>query len=80
MMAAVELAPEVRERHPGAVAALMTATRAAGVLVRPGGTAVAVSPPLTAGPEHFDLIAAALEQGLDALRKDALATQSAILA
>jgi adenosylmethionine-8-amino-7-oxononanoate aminotransferase len=43
--------------------------RAAGVLVRPGGSAVAVSPPLTAGPEHFELIAQAIEQGLGALRE-----------
>jgi putrescine---pyruvate transaminase len=80
MMAAVELASEVRDRRAGAVASLMAATRAAGVLVRPGGTAVAVSPPLTAGPEHFDLIAAALEHGLDALSKDTLAPPSAVLA
>lgn len=73
MMAAVELTAEVRERHPGAVRALMMGARNAGVLVRPGGTAVAVSPPLTAGPEHFELIAYGLEQSLAALAADALA-------
>ena len=71
MMAAVELTSDVRDRCPGAVAALTKATRAAGVLVRPGGTAVAVSPPLTAGPPHFDLIGAAIEHGLDELLEDA---------
>ena len=54
----------------------MKATRAAGVLVRPGGTAVAVAPPLTAGPAHFDLIAAAIGQGLDALLEGALVADS----
>ena len=71
-MAAVELSAEVRDRWPGAVARLAQAVRAAGVLVRPGGSAVAVSPPLTAGPEHFRLIAEAIDRGLDALRDDML--------
>ena len=64
MLAAVELTAELRAKHPGAVAALMMATRAAGVLVRPGASAIAVSPPLTAGPEHFRLIAEGIRQGL----------------
>lgn len=68
MMAAVELTAEIRHRRPGAVGAVMQATRAAGVLVRPGGAAVAVSPPLTAGAEHFEMIAAGIEQGLGALK------------
>ncbi len=75
-MAAVELTTEVRDRQPGAVVSLAMGARAAGVLVRPGGTAVAVSPPLTAGPEHFELIAQAIEQGLGALREHALAAGS----
>ena len=65
MMAAVELTAEIRERQPGAVTSLMMGARAAGVLVRPGGTAVAVSPPLTARAEHFQLIADAIEHGLN---------------
>jgi adenosylmethionine-8-amino-7-oxononanoate aminotransferase len=67
MMAAVELTAEIRDREAGAVSALMMGTRAAGVLVRPGGSAVVVSPPLTAGPEHFELIAHAIEHGLSSL-------------
>jgi len=67
MMAAVELTAEVRERHPGAVRTLMMGAREAGVLVRPGGVAVSVSPPLTAGPEHFELIASGIEQSLATL-------------
>ncbi|MGP0036218.1 MAG: aspartate aminotransferase family protein [Solirubrobacteraceae bacterium] len=74
-MAAVEIAPELLERQPRVIASLARRVREAGVLVRPGGTAIAVSPPLTAGPEHFEMIAQGLEQGLSALATDALAAQ-----
>jgi adenosylmethionine-8-amino-7-oxononanoate aminotransferase len=73
-MAAVELIPEVCERQPRVAAKLALAVRAAGVFVRPGGTAVAVSPPLTAGPEHFELIAQAIGDGLSVLSAELLAT------
>jgi len=63
-MGAVELTAEARDRHPGAVAAVWKGAREAGVMVRPGGTAVSVSPPLTAGPEHFEMIAQAIGHGL----------------
>jgi adenosylmethionine-8-amino-7-oxononanoate aminotransferase len=72
MMAAVELTAEIRDRRPAATSVLMKGAREAGVIVRPGGTAVAVSPPLTASPEHFKLIAQAIEYGLNSLREDAL--------
>lgn len=78
MMAAVELTAEFRDRQPGAVASLMRETRAAGVLVRPGGTAVAVSPPLTAGPEHFALIAEAIEEGLNRTARTRPSRRSAL--
>ena len=71
-MAAVELTAELCDRQPRVAAALALGARAAGIFVRPGGTAIAVSPPLTAGPEHFELIAEGIEQGLCALREDAL--------
>jgi adenosylmethionine-8-amino-7-oxononanoate aminotransferase len=48
------------------------AARAAGLFVRPGATAVAVSPPLTAGPEHFELIAEGLDYALSTLREHVL--------
>jgi len=64
MMAAVALTPELCEQQPRVVASLALAVRAAGVFVRPGANAVAISPPLTAGPEHFAMIAAGIEQGL----------------
>jgi putrescine aminotransferase len=68
-MAAIELTAETCERQPRAAAALALGARAAGVFVRPGGTAIAVSPPLTAGPEHFEMIAAGIDHGLGTLRE-----------
>jgi putrescine---pyruvate transaminase len=71
-MAAVQLTPEACERQPRIAAALALGARAAGIFVRPGGTAVAVSPPLTAGPEHFALIADGIEYGLSTLSQEML--------
>jgi putrescine---pyruvate transaminase len=71
-MAAVELTGEICERHPRVSAALALGARAAGVFVRPTATAVVMSPPLTAGPEHFALIADGIEHGLSALRENVL--------
>jgi adenosylmethionine-8-amino-7-oxononanoate aminotransferase len=67
MMAAVELAADLLERDPGAVARAAAAGREAGVLLRPLGRGLAVSPPLTSTNEHFALIAQAVEHGLDAV-------------
>ena len=66
-LAAVELAADVLERSPGAVGQAAVAARATGVLLRPLGRALAVSPPLTSGPEHFALITQAVEEGLGAV-------------
>ena len=66
-LAAVALTDAARAEHPDAVARVVMSARAAGVLVRPLGEAVAVSPPLTAEVEHFILIAEAIERGLAAL-------------
>lgn len=66
-MAALELAPELVGEVPTAPIKLAAAAREHGVLVRPLVTAVAVSPPLTATPEHFALIGEAVGAGLDAL-------------
>jgi putrescine---pyruvate transaminase len=65
-LAAVELAADVLDREPRAVALTVAAAREAGVLIRPLARAVAVSPPLTADEEHFQLIAQAVERGLQA--------------
>jgi putrescine---pyruvate transaminase len=68
MLAAVELQSEVLGADPGAVAKVAAAARAEGVIVRTLGRGVAVSPPLTASPEHFELIANALDHALNSLR------------
>lgn len=60
-LAAVELA------DPAQVGALQMAVRAEGVLVRPLGRGVAVSPPLVCGQEEIDLLAGALGAGLETL-------------
>jgi adenosylmethionine-8-amino-7-oxononanoate aminotransferase len=61
LLAAVELAPEAA---PPKVA---SGCRARGVLVRPLLSGIAVSPPLTATPDHFELITEALSTALDEL-------------
>jgi putrescine---pyruvate transaminase len=76
-MAAVELTGEVLERQPNAVAQLSLRARERGVLVRPLGSAVAVSPPLTANEQHFALIAEAIDHGLAALAAPAPAPAGA---
>jgi putrescine aminotransferase len=76
-MAAVELTGEVLEREPNAVAQLSLRARERGVLVRPLGSAVAVSPPLTANEQHFALIAEAIDHGLAALAAPAPAPAGA---
>ena len=67
MLAAVELAADVLERQPDAISRVVAGARDAGVLIRPQARAVAVSPPLTATPEHFDQLAQAVDAGLAAL-------------
>ena len=52
-------------KEPGAVATLAAGARRAGVLVRPLLGGVAVSPPLICDQEHIDLVAQAIEAGLD---------------
>ena len=71
-LAAVELAADVLDREPRAVALTVAAAREAGVLIRPLARAVAVSPPLTADEEHFRLIAQAVDRGLQAAAPAAL--------
>ena len=65
-LAAVELDAELLARDPAALGRLSAAARSEGVLVRQLGSGVAVSPPLTATSEHFELIAHAIAAGLDA--------------
>jgi adenosylmethionine-8-amino-7-oxononanoate aminotransferase len=71
LLAAVELTSEVLERQPDAVARITRSARERGVLVRPLGRGVAVSPPLTVSEEHFALIAEAIDHGLASLAAEA---------
>jgi adenosylmethionine-8-amino-7-oxononanoate aminotransferase len=65
LMAAIELDAGVLTTDPAAVVRAALAARRRGVLVRPLGNSLAVSPPLTATPEHFELITGALSWALD---------------
>jgi putrescine---pyruvate transaminase len=67
LLGAVALTDEILEERPDAITRIVMAARQDGVLVRPLGGAVAVSPPLTVDTEHLTLIAHALGQGLAAL-------------
>jgi adenosylmethionine-8-amino-7-oxononanoate aminotransferase len=67
LLASLEISAAALERLPGAVTEVFKATREHGVLVRPLGTSVALSPPLTATPEQFQMAAEAIGAGLDQL-------------
>jgi len=71
LLAAVEIDPELLAARPSAVGEVFSLARERGVLVRALATSVAVSPPLTATPEHFALIAEGLAGALDALAQRA---------
>jgi adenosylmethionine-8-amino-7-oxononanoate aminotransferase len=65
-LAALDLDPELLERDPAALGRLTMGARKAGVLLRQLARGVAVSPPLTATQEHFELITQGIAAGLDA--------------
>jgi putrescine---pyruvate transaminase len=65
LLGAVELTADVLADRPGAPAELAMLARRDGVLVRPLAAGVAVSPPLTVTPDHFELIIEALSTALD---------------
>jgi adenosylmethionine-8-amino-7-oxononanoate aminotransferase len=65
LLGAVELAGDLLQERPGAPQEVAALARRGGVLVRPLGTGVAVSPPLTVTPDHFELIIEALSTALD---------------
>jgi putrescine---pyruvate transaminase len=67
LLAAVQVAPEALEADAGAVAKISAGARDAGVLVRPLLGSIAVSPPLTVGPEHLEQIADGFRAGLERL-------------
>ena len=67
LIGAIEIDPELLAARPAAPAELFRGIREKGVLVRPLGTSIAVSPPLTVTAEHLDLLADAISEGLDKL-------------
>lgn len=72
LLAAVALDLGGTDLHPGKATALVAhRSREAGVLVRPLGGAVAVSPPLVIDAEQLALIPGAIEVALDQLRDSA---------
>jgi adenosylmethionine-8-amino-7-oxononanoate aminotransferase len=64
-VAAVELRQEILERDAGAVVAVAMGVRRNGVLLRPLGRAIALSPPLICDDEHIELMAGAIRAALD---------------
>ncbi|MDX6627332.1 MAG: putrescine---pyruvate transaminase [Solirubrobacterales bacterium] len=74
LMAAVELAPEMRERGVDPTA-FTRVVRRSGVFVRPLVSAIAISPPLTVTEEHLQQIAAAIHDGLEAVMAESTAAQ-----
>jgi putrescine---pyruvate transaminase len=67
LLSAVELATDVLDSDPGAVGKVTAAARSRGVLIRPLGRGVAVSPPLTVQDDHIAQIADAIDHGLSTL-------------
>jgi adenosylmethionine-8-amino-7-oxononanoate aminotransferase len=66
-LAALEIESGILDQNPGAPIALAMLMREQGVLARPLGRGVAVSPPLTATEEHIEMIGDALVTGVEAL-------------
>ncbi len=66
LLAAAELSPDVLERNPKAPVEIYKRAREAGVMVRPLGSSVAVSPPLTVEKRQLQLIGEVLAKALDA--------------
>ena len=67
LLAGIDLKPEALEQRPGAVVEWSLAVRERGVFVRPLGTGVALSPPLTVTSDELALIGESLLAGLKAI-------------
>ncbi|MBK5111740.1 MAG: aspartate aminotransferase family protein [Thermoleophilia bacterium] len=66
-LAALEISADILERDPGAPVRLASLMRDEGVLARPLGRGVAVSPPLTAQTKHLEMIGDALVSSVEKL-------------
>lgn len=67
LLGAVDLDPALLAADPGLVQRAHAAIREAGVVTRPLGSGLAVSPPLTITAAHIDLLRQAMLAGLDAV-------------
>jgi putrescine---pyruvate transaminase len=77
-LGAIEFDPAMLAADPGIVVRVAQAVRRNGAMVRPLGSSIAVSPPLTATEEHLDFLGGALLAGLDeALAKTPATTPAA---
>jgi putrescine aminotransferase len=65
LLAALELAPGIMDADAGAPVKLAMLMRERGVLARPIGRGVAVSPPLTVGVDHLKMIGDALVESVE---------------
>lgn len=74
-LAGVELTDEAFARDSAIVIKWQHACRSAGVLVRPLGKGIAVSPPLTCGEEEIEVLAAGIERGLEVIEQSLHAVQ-----
>jgi putrescine aminotransferase len=68
-IAGIDLEQEVLDADPGAPGRWQRTCREEGVLVRPLGKGIALSPPLVAAEPELDLLATALPKSLDRLAK-----------
>jgi putrescine---pyruvate transaminase len=60
LLGAIEFARDALAERPGLVAEVFASARERGVILRPLGTGLAVSPPLAVTTEHLEQIAQAL--------------------
>ena len=67
LMAALEIRADILDADPGAPVKLAMSMRKRGVLARPIGRGVAVSPPLTVEVSHLELIGDALVESVEEL-------------
>ena len=76
-LGAIEFEGELVAADPGIVVRVAQAVRRNGAMVRPLGSCIAVSPPLTATEEHLEFLGGALLAGLDEALANTRATSPA---
>jgi adenosylmethionine-8-amino-7-oxononanoate aminotransferase len=76
-LGAVAFAPEALAAHPDLPQRGFAQARARGVLVRPLGDGLAISPPLVVTREEVDHAAAVIGEALEAVARDLPATAAA---